>query len=209
MWSEKLLIFNTLSLQVLGVPFLVGVEQFIIYSMLGWLVESIYMSICNKKITNRGFGVGPFCPIYGFGAVIGTRLLMPFYFHPVLMYIIGAIAATFFEFIVAKLMLRYLNEVWWDYTDKMFNYQGVICLESTIAWGFYGLIIVYKLNPITLRMIEMIPQSIGMVISSVILFLYMLDFVYHVIDALDFNIRENMKEKKQYLIERYWDYFIR
>ena len=38
------------------------VAAFIIYSMLGWLVESIYMSICNKKLTNRGFGKGPFCP---------------------------------------------------------------------------------------------------------------------------------------------------
>ena len=47
---------------------------FIVYSMLGWLVESIYMSFCNKKLTNRGFAKGPFCPIYGFGAVIGYLL---------------------------------------------------------------------------------------------------------------------------------------
>ena len=47
------------------------VTAFVIYSILGWLVESIYMSFCNKKITNRGFAKGPFCPIYGFGAVIG------------------------------------------------------------------------------------------------------------------------------------------
>ena len=43
------------------------IAAFIVYSMLGWLVESIYMSFCNKKLTNRGFAKGPFCPIYGFG----------------------------------------------------------------------------------------------------------------------------------------------
>ena len=45
------------------------VMWFLTYSMMGWLVESIYMSFCNHKITNRGFAKGPFCPIYGFGAL--------------------------------------------------------------------------------------------------------------------------------------------
>ncbi|MFR6329762.1 MAG: putative ABC transporter permease [Eisenbergiella sp.] len=47
------------------------VAAFCIYSVLGWLVESIYMSICNHRLTNRGFAKGPFCPIYGFGALVG------------------------------------------------------------------------------------------------------------------------------------------
>ena len=42
---------------------------FVAYSVLGWFVESVYMSICNRKITNRGFVRGPMCPIYGFGAL--------------------------------------------------------------------------------------------------------------------------------------------
>ena len=53
------------------------VSAFIIYSVLGWGVESLYMSFCNKKITNRGFGKGPFCPIYGFGGVMGYMILHP------------------------------------------------------------------------------------------------------------------------------------
>lgn len=50
---------------------------FIIYSVLGWFVESVYMSLCNRRLTNRGFAFGPFCPIYGFGAVLGYMLLHP------------------------------------------------------------------------------------------------------------------------------------
>lgn len=195
-----------LTKEVLGTPLLVMIEQFIIYSMIGWLVESTYMSICNKKLTNRGFGIGPFCPIYGFGAVIGNMLLSPFYFHPIAMYFVGAISATTFEFIVAKLMRYLFNEVWWDYNNKPFNYQGIICLESTIAWGFYGLIIVYRLNGITLRMVEMIPMQIGKIVSLVILFLYLLDFTYHFLDSLDYNLRQNLKDKKELLVERCWDF---
>ncbi len=122
------------------------VATFIVYSMLGWLVESIYMSICNKKITNRGFGLGPFCPIYGFGAVFGYLILRPLAGHYVRLYFAGAIIATVFEFLVGKLMIRLLGELWWDYNDKPFNYKGIICLESTLAWGVYALIVIGFLN---------------------------------------------------------------
>ncbi|MCR5503204.1 MAG: putative ABC transporter permease [Lachnospiraceae bacterium] len=136
MWTKEL--FGT------DVYHLVG--AFIIYSMLGWLVESIYMSICNKKITNRGFGRGPFCPIYGFGAVFGYLILRPLTGQYVKLYFAGAILATVFEFLVGKLMIRVLGSLWWDYNDKPLNYKGIICLESTLAWGCYALIVFGFLN---------------------------------------------------------------
>lgn len=189
--------------EVMGTPVLALMEQFIIYSILGWCVESVYMSICNRKLTNRGFGVTPFCPIYGFGAILGYMILSPLRRHPIALYLVAAFSATIFEFIVAKLMKRYLNEVWWDYHEKPYNYQGIICLESTIAWGFYGMIIVYRLDGFLRRIVSMIPENIGKRVSLVILFVYMLDFVYHVLDALDINIRENLMEKKENVIEKY------
>ena len=110
---------------------------FIVYSFLGWLVESIYMSICNRKITNRGFMKGPFCPIYGFGALLAYFILRPLEGNYFLLYLAGAILATAFEFLVGKLMLRFFGELWWDYKEKPFNYKGILCLESTLAWGLY------------------------------------------------------------------------
>ena len=65
------------------------VSAFIIYSIMGWLVESIYMSFCNHKLTNRGFARSPFCPIYGFGAVIGYLVL-----HPLEKDVFGGIITT-------------------------------------------------------------------------------------------------------------------
>lgn len=189
--------------EFVGTSVLMFVEQFILYSIMGWFVESIYMSICNRKLTNRGFGVGPFCPIYGFGAVIGYLILNPLRRFPVALYVVAAFSATVFEFIVANLMKRYLGEVWWDYNEKPYNYQGVICLESTIAWGFYGIIIVYWLNDLTVRILSMVPELIGKRVSVIILTLYMVDFIYHILDALDVNIRENLMEKKEDVMERY------
>lgn len=77
----------------------------------------------------------PFCIIYGFGAMLGYALLRPFAGNYVVLYVVGAVAATAFEYLTALLMLRLFGTFWWDYTNKPFNYRGIICLESTLGWG--------------------------------------------------------------------------
>lgn len=180
MWSKT----------VMGSDVLLLIECFITYSMLGWLVESIYMSFCNRKLTNRGFATGPFCPIYGFGGVLGYLLLHTLEGNAVALYLVGAVLATIFEFFVGQLMLRILHEVWWDYNDKFMNYKGIICLESTIAWGFYAVIIVRYLNRVIVSAVEMIPRHVGIVICTIIMFAYLFDFFYHLVNALDLSIQE-------------------
>ena len=70
------------------------VMWFLTYSMMGWLVESVYMSICNRKLTNRGFVRGPFCPIYGFGALTVFILLRPYSDNNILLFVLGSLCAT-------------------------------------------------------------------------------------------------------------------
>ncbi len=158
------------------------VAAFIVYSMLGWLVESIYMSICNKKLTNRGFGKGPFCPIYGFGAVFGYLILRPLEGQYLKLYFAGALIATIFEFLVGKLMLFLLGDLWWDYKDKPFNYKGIICLESTLAWGVYALIVIGFLNGKIVNTIDKIGvrfgENVGERICVFILFMVILDYLF-------------------------------
>ena len=122
------------------------IAAFLIYSVIGWCVESIYMSFCNKRLTNRGFGRGPYCPIYGFGAVVGYIILSPLKDRYIALYLTGAVLATTFEFLVGLTMRRTTGEIWWDYNQKPFNYKGIICLESTAAWGLYAIIVIQLLN---------------------------------------------------------------
>lgn len=153
------------------------VAAFIVYSMLGWLVESIYMSICNKKLTNRGFAKGPFCPIYGFGAVAGYIILSPLAGNYVALYFAGAIIATIFEYLVGKMMIFLLGDLWWDYNEKPFNFQGIICLESTLAWGLYAVIIIGFLNGKIIELIDKVDISIGKMACIVILTIAVIDYV--------------------------------
>lgn len=91
------------------------VMWFLTYSMMGWLVESIYMSFCNHKITNRGFAKGPFCPIYGFGALTVFFVLRPYSDNSILLFFLGSFLATTLEFLTALVMKHIFGEIWWDY----------------------------------------------------------------------------------------------
>ena len=170
---------------------------FILYSMLGWLVESIYMSICNRKLTNRGFAKSPFCPIYGVGAVCGYLILVNFSENMVGVYFAGAILATIFEFLVGCGMIRLFGALWWDYNEKPFNYKGILCLESTIAWGFYALGIICFLHEKIYMLIDMIDPAVGKVIILVILAIVAVDYVFHLRKAF-----KNKKEKKVAVAEK-------
>lgn len=188
MWTKELLGTDVYHL----------IAAFVLYSMLGWLVESIYMSFCNHKITNRGFGKGPFCPIYGFGAVAGYLILSPLKGHYVTLYIVGAVLATVFEFIVGKGMIKFLGDLWWDYNDKPLNYKGIICLESTIAWGFYAIGIIQFVNTGIYWIIDRVNYDMGIRLISVALVLVTIDYTIQLIRVFDIDVRE----KKDRFIER-------
>lgn len=175
------------------------IAAFIIYSVLGWFVESVYMSFCNHRLTNRGFAKGPFCPIYGFGAVIGYLVLNPLSGHYVTLYLTGAFLATAFEYLVGIMMQKLLGEVWWDYTEKPMNYKGIICLESTIAWGFYAIIITMFLHERVLHLIDAMDMAYGRILCIVILAIVTVDYLIR----LYLLFKTSIQEEKGRLIDKY------
>ena len=152
------------------------VMWFLTYSMMGWLVESVYMSICNRKLTNRGFVRGPFCPIYGFGALTVFILLRPYSDNNILLFVLGSLCATTLEYITALVMKKVFGQIWWDYNEKPFNYNGFICLESSIAWGFYTVFLFMFLQNMVAGIVALIPVRVGRVVGNIILVLYIMDF---------------------------------
>ncbi|NLL76398.1 MAG: putative ABC transporter permease [Clostridiales bacterium] len=176
--------------EILGMDVYHLVSAFVIYSMLGWLVESIYMSFCNKKLTNRGFAKSPFCPIYGFGAVTGYLILHPLEDNLFWLYLLGAVMATVFEFLVGNLMLKLFGDVWWDYKNKPYNYKGIICLESTVAWGFYAVIIITFLHSKVIEFIDRWSFSIGSKVCCLILAVVTVDYIIQLTRAFRIDIRE-------------------
>ena len=178
------------------------VMWFLTYSMMGWLVESIYMSFCNHKITNRGFAKGPFCPIYGFGALTVFFILRPYSDNSILLFFLGSFLATTLEFLTALVMKRIFGEIWWDYHEKPFNYRGIICLESSITWGFYTLFLFMFLQNIVAAFVAMIPVRAGRAIGNLILIGYIMDFSATIYRQKKENLQESMDEEQIQQIEQ-------
>lgn len=177
-----------------GTSFYNILHWFVFYSFAGWLVESIYMSICERKIVNRGFMRGPFCPIYGVGALSAYFLLQPFAKNYVLLYFSGTIMATTLEYLTGKLMYKIFGSIWWDYHNKPFNYKGILCLESSIAWGFYTIFLFVFLHKGAERVVNFYSFEIGKVIIVIIMAIYIFDFFTRLIEVLDFSeIRKRIR----------------
>lgn len=177
---------------------------FITYSILGWTIESIYMSICNRKLTNRGFVKGPFCPIYGVGALTVFFLLRNYSDNVFALYIMGAILATMLEFFTAIIMIRLFGTVWWDYTDKPFNYKGVLCLESTVAWGFYTVLLFAFLQRGVMFLADMIPHTVGIILGKWIIAIYAIDFLYAIYQAKKESIPNSIAEVRAAIVDKIW-----
>ena len=155
------------------------VNWFFMYSFLGYLLECIVLTIEYKKpVVDRGFGHGPFCVIYGFGAVGACLLLSPLADHPVELYTASMTMATTMELITANVMIRLFGSFWWDYSHKPFNYRGIICLESSLAWGLLGLFFFYYLDGWVRTAVDYIPVKLGSVMAVVIPIFYLVDFIW-------------------------------
>lgn len=115
--------------------FIYLLTYFIIYSFLGWVMESIFRTFCEKKIINTGFLKGPFCPIYGIGAIIMITLLSGLKDAPVLLFLISFIVLTIWEYLVGVLLEKLFKTKYWDYSDHKFNYKGRICHLQTLLHG--------------------------------------------------------------------------
>ena len=124
-------------LSINGVDFYHIANWFYIYSFLGWLWETCYVSVRKGKLINRGFINGPLCTIYGCGALAVYLILLPVSGDLLLLFVGGVVVATALEYVTAALMENIFHTSWWDYSDKKFNFQGRICLGCSLGWGLF------------------------------------------------------------------------
>lgn len=152
---------------------------FFTFSFLGYLLECAVLSYENRRpVLNRGFGHGPFCIIYGFGAIGAYEILQPVAGDSVKLYFASMIMATSMELITAHLMIRLFGSFWWDYSKKPLNYKGIVCLESSLAWGFLGIFFFRFLDGFVHQMVDYIPLEIEKFVAVGLLVFYMVDFAY-------------------------------
>ena len=160
---------------------------FILYSFLGWLMEVICKLFELKKFVNRGFLIGPICPIYGYG-VLGILLLIGNDKSDFLsIFLKSILICSVLEYLTSYVMEKLFHARWWDYSKRKFNINGRICLETMIPFGILGTIVVYFINPLFLKLINVFSPLFRTILTIIILIIYIVD------NIISFNVMAKVK----------------
>ena len=148
---------------------------FMIYSIAGWLMEVTCKSIQAKRFVNRGFMLGPYCPIYGWGAIMITILLRKYVNDWLILFIMSIITCGILEYLTSYVLEKLFHARWWDYSKRKYNINGRICLETLIPFGILGLVIMYVTNPFIFAQLAKIPSHILNIIGGIAITLFGID----------------------------------
>ena len=186
------------------------ITYLIVYSFAGWLLESTYKTIYKKKFINSGFLIGPYCPIYGFGAIIMLLILNFLKENPVLLFLASVVILSCWEYLVGLILEKVFKTKYWDYSNIKFNIHGRICLKNSIYWGILGLIFIKIVHPFVEQQIIKIPVNILMYVNIIAGIAMVADLIANVTTTINFEgmiakineIGETIKEKAKELTER-------
>lgn len=120
---------------------------FFLYAFVGWIWESCYVSVMERHLVNRGFLRLPLIPLYGFGAITMLVVTQPLPDMLWLKFTVGALGATAMEYVTGVVMERLFKIKYWDYTGHRFHYRGYICLEATLLWGTFTILLTELVHP--------------------------------------------------------------
>lgn len=164
---------------------------FFIYAILGWIIETTLVSIEKRKFVNRGFLIGPYCPIYGFGGLAITILLKNYTKDPIVLFLMAVIICGTLEYFTSYIMEKIFKARWWDYSAKKYNINGRICLETVVPFGILGCLVMYVLNPITFKYLNMLSNSMLNIISAICFTIFITDNIvsYNVISSFTKTVK--------------------
>lgn len=156
---------------------------FTIYAFTGWVLEVIYTRFDEHRWVNRGFLKGPFCPIYGLGAVSCLIFLAPLQHNMLLFIPITMVTATLLEYLISSFFDAVFNVTLWSYSHKKFNYKGRICLEFTILWGIIGFVFTTWIHPNVDRFVNRFSPRHLHIAAGIASLILMLDLITSVAEA--------------------------
>lgn len=192
---------------------------YIIYSFLGWLLEVIVTFVSSKKIINRGFLIGPYCPVYGKGALLIILLLKKYENDIPALFVMSFAICSIVEYITGYVLEKIFNTRWWDYSNRKFNINGRVCLQNLVAFGMFGILMVQYINPFLLGLICKLSNSTIIILSIIIFIIFLCDSVISIriiskfhnyaksinVDSTELVtkfVRQEIKKKNKYLYNR-------
>ena len=182
---------------------------FIIYSFLGFIIETIFGMLTKGVVESRQSCLyGPFCCIYGLGAAVMIPGLQKFKKRNWTLFLAGAVEGSIVEYIISWVGEMIFHIKWWDYSNMPFDINGRICLLFTIFWGLLALVLIRLINPYIERFIDKIPAKLFGITTIVGTILLMIDLLITAFGLQVFYTRFtntynlNLKEEKYLMVSQ-------
>lgn len=150
---------------------------FFIYSFLGWIMEVTLTLITDKKFVNRGFLLGPCCPLYGCGCILLNLLLHNYTNNILVLFILTMFTCSLLEYITSFLMEKIFKLRWWDYSQMKFNINGRICLETMTPFSILGVLAIKYATPFFITNINKLSEKTILIISIILITLFIIDVI--------------------------------
>lgn len=147
---------------------------FIVYSVIGWVLEVVYCLIGDHYLVNRGFLIGPYCPIYGVSAVMMILLLSKINNY-LLLFLVAMVLCSACEYFTSYILEKIFHARWWDYSSLKFNINGRICLKNSILFGLLGVGLIKYVNPFINKFIMLMNKNTLFILFISILIIFIVD----------------------------------
>ena len=161
---------------------------FLIFAIVGWLLETCFSFYSLGHFTKRGFLFGPLCPIYGLGALILIMFFSTYKNHNLKLFIYSALIFTVFEYLVSFGMEALFSLKWWDYTGEFMNLNGRVSIFYTFAWGIIAILFINFVYPFFKKKINIIlskiPYKIQMLVVNILILVFITDTILSCIKYL-------------------------
>lgn len=181
---------------------------FLIYSFIGWVIEVCFTYARGHTLVNRGFLIGPYCPIYGFGCILMLFLLDKYLDDPIVLFVMAMVICSILEYLTSYFMEKLFKARWWDYSDRKFNINGRICLETLIPFGLLGCFLMYVLNPFISGLVLRMSESMINSIATLLFILFLIDNIvsYSVITKIHLSTRKIVMDNTEEITKKVREY---
>ena len=182
---------------------------FFAYAFIGWCLEVTCKIIEFRRFVNRGFLIGPICPIYGRAGV-----LFIFFIYNTnnvfLVFLKSVLICSILEYAASFIMEKLFHARWWDYSHRKFNINGRICLGTMVPFGLLGIFFKYGMHPFFESIVNLLSDNLVIVLAITFIILYIIDNIIGYIAG--FKLKKHITEVKKdstedYKVDKYeWIY---
>ena len=139
--------------------------------------------------------LGPYCPIYGYSAIIMVLYLDQYRDNILTVFLLAVVVCSVMEYIVSYVMEKLFNARWWDYSDRKFNINGRVCLTNAFLFGILGVLLVYFINPLLSGLLSKVNNTVLNIIAIVWLVIFIGDFITSM--GVTYKLKNSMKKLKK------------